>query len=299
MKYIGKYADATAIQNALNNHTLGNPYIAFNVASNALDWNTLTDQNIPSNQIWYKTSDNNIIDIWAPGQWEGYIMWGGAIIQTNVYDTESGWCKATFDRNITSWGHNNKHSDFGEKTNLTHIILPPSLTRLDSDTSTWHGGKHTLCPAFRGCTNLQQIFIPYSLINFAGSCHFYQTGLLELKLPEGITNIPERFCEQSNISSITLPNSVTTINTSAFNECTSLTNIIIGENIQSIGNFAFGGNSNNRTVTIKTVVPPSIIANSFGANIGLTIYVPAASVNAYKAATNWDCYASAIQAIPE
>jgi len=38
--------------------------------------------------------------------------------------------------------------------------------------------------------------------------------------------------------------------------------------------------------------------NAFYATNNCPIYVPAASVNAYKTATNWKSYASRIQAIP-
>lgn len=103
------------------------------------------------------------------------------------------------------------------------------------------------------------------------------TGLTEVVLPDSVTSIGDyafSFC--SNLRSINIPSGVTSIGRSAFNNCSGLT-----------------------SVTIEATTPPTLGRAVFDStNTNLVIYVPAASVDAYKAASGWSDYASRIQAIP-
>ena len=49
----------------------------------------------------------------------------------------------------------------------------------------------------------------------------------------------DAFYERNDLTSITIPNSVTSIGGSAFAYCTSLTSITIPDSVRSIGNYAF------------------------------------------------------------
>jgi hypothetical protein len=81
--------------------------------------------------------------------------------------------------------------------------------------------------------------------------------------------------------------------------CGNLTSVTIGNGITSIGNTAFNLCSALRSVTVEATTPPSLLnANAFNNTNNCPIYVPAESVNTYKAANNWSSYASRIQAIP-
>ena len=102
----------------------------------------------------------------------------------------------------------------------------------------------------------------------------------------------------SSLTSITIPNSVTTIGQGAFFKCTGLTNVVIGNGITEIGDGAFELCESLISVTIHATTPPTLGINVFNSNVsGRKIYVPSASVAAYKAATNWSTYASDIEAI--
>jgi hypothetical protein len=52
------------------------------------------------------------------------------------------------------------------------------------------------------------------------------------------------------------------------------------------------------SITVNATTPPVLGANVFDGTNDCPIYVPASSVNAYKAASSWRYYASRIQAIP-
>ena len=82
--------------------------------------------------------------------------------------------------------------------------------------------------------------------------------------------------------------------------CTYLTEIVFPEVIGLIGNACLSGCTNLTSVTCKCKIPPTLAANGnviFNQN-SCPIYVPAESVDTYKAADKWSTVASRIEAIP-
>lgn len=99
-------------------------------------------------------------------------------------------------------------------------------------------------------------------------------------------------------NSTVIPNTVTSIDKNAFKGCGIIT-VTIPESVTSIGNGAFKNCSNLASVTVLATTPPTLGTSAFDNNAsGRKIYVPAESVEAYKAATNWSTYAADIEAIP-
>ena len=92
---------------------------------------------------------------------------------------------------------------------------------------------------------------------------------------------------------------VTKIKAGAFSGCSSLPSIEIPNSVTSIGGVAFRDCTSLASVTVLATTPPTLGTSVFSnTHSDLKIYVPSASVNAYKAATNWSSYESKIQAIP-
>ena len=84
---------------------------------------------------------------------------------------------------------------------------------------------------------------------------------------------------------------------STFGYCSSLTSINIPESVTSIGDEAFYNCTGLTSINIKAITPPSVLANTFaGVNESIPVYVPAESVDAYKAAGVWKDFTN-IQAI--
>ena len=95
------------------------------------------------------------------------------------------------------------------------------------------------------------------------------------------------------------PSSVTSIGSSAFSGCYALSSVVIPSSVTSIGSSAFTNCYALGIVTILATTPPALGGTSaFNTTYQKRIYVPAASVSAYKAATNWSALASIIYAIP-
>lgn len=123
-------------------------------------------------------------------------------------------------------------------------------------------------------------------------------ALTAVSLPSGITKIGDRmftYCEA--LTKCDIPGGVTEIGPDAFHGCTSLTTLTLPASLTKLGEFCFfdmGGTTAELTCLATT--PPSADARALDRYTG-TIRVPAASLDAYKAADGWSTVASQIKAI--
>ena len=123
-----------------------------------------------------------------------------------------------------------------------------------------------------------------------------------ITIPNSVTSIRNyAFDGCTGLTSVTIPNSVTSIGESAFSGCTGLTSITIGNGVTSIGEAAFLECTGLTSMTVEATNPP-LCVNEYGYGLGMPsysipLYVPAGSVDAYKAADEWKKFTN-IQAIP-
>ena len=151
--------------------------------------------------------------------------------------------------------------------------------------------------AFAFCDSLTSITIGDSVTTIGDYAFQYCDSLTSITIGDSVTTIGKRaFYDCSSFTSITIPDSVTTIGYAAFAHCTSLTSITIPDRVTTIRNEAFLYCSSLTSVYCEATTPPSLgVGAVFDYNAsGRKIYVPAASVEAYKAAYNWRDYATDI-----
>ena len=170
-------------------------------------------------------------------------------------------------------------------SSLTSIEIPEGVTSIGNS-------------AFYRCSNLTSVVIPEGVTTIGDSAFSGCSSLTSVVIPEGVTHIDSAFSYCRNLTNIVIPKSVISID-GVFDGCSSLTSIVIPEGVTSIGDFSFYGCSSLTSFTCLATNPPALGSDAFDGVYEGTIYVPATSLEAYKAADGWKDYASQIQAIPE
>lgn len=144
---------------------------------------------------------------------------------------------------------NIKTNAFKGCSNIQSVKIPGSVIGISNS-------------AFEGCTSLTRIVIPNS-VYYIGSKAFYGcTGLTNINIPDSVQAIEEGvFYGCSQLNSITIGNNVKEIDSEAFYGCSNLNVLVIPSNVTKIGYYAFYGCSNLTSFTI----PDSVTDLGFGA----------------------------------
>lgn len=108
--------------------------------------------------------------------------------------------------------------------------------------------------AFYECKNLKNITIPEKVTHI-GCNAFFRSGLNSLTLPDSLISIEySAFYGCGNLTSVTIPENITSIENGTFAECSSLTNVTLPDSVTSIGEGAFGHCSSLKSITIPDSV---------------------------------------------
>lgn len=109
--------------------------------------------------------------------------------------------------------------------------------------------------AFKDNVYLSSVVIPHGVASI-GAYAFNHTSLESITIPDSVTSIDNgafQYC--LGLSNVTLSDSVTTIGLDAFRDCNKLTNVTMGKNVTSIGAYAFYG----CTMMKNIVLPETLI----------------------------------------
>lgn len=148
----------------------------------------------------------------------------------------------------------------------------------------------------------------------------------EFVFPSGTTSLRRHALEYTSFTKITIPDTVQATNNREYGAlsynkfltevnigsglnridesflrgCTALESITIPSQVTSIGYMAMEGCKSLKEVILEPTTPPTLSSSVFsGTHADLVIYVPDASVSAYKSDNKWSSYASIIKGISE
>ena len=95
----------------------------------------------------------------------------------------------------------------------------------------------------------------YTVRIIGGYAFYGSPDLTSVTMPESVTTLKiDAFAGCTGLTSITIPNSVTKIDLFVFSACSGLTSVTIGDNVETIGSYAFAGCSGLTSVTIPNSV---------------------------------------------
>ena len=142
--------------------------------------------------------------------------------------------------------------------------------------------------------NDTEIVLPdnYSKGNYAiGEAFRDNTSITSIVIPNSVTSIGgSAFYNCSGLTSVEIPNSVTTIATYAFYNCNNVESLYIGNSIQQIGDYAFEGCNNLFDIKVanKKVIIISDNVFSVDSYNNAILYVPKGRSIFYKNTTPWN-----------
>ena len=208
---------------------------------------------------------------------------------TYSLDTSTGVLTISGTGKMTDYSYHN-YSPFYQNTNIESVSIEDGVTSIGES-------------AFDSCTSLTSVTIPNSVTSIGDSAFLRCASLISITIPNSVTSIGWRAFENctsltsievlennKNYSSLdgvlfnkdksklitypagkadseyAIPNSVTSIGYSAFENCTSLTSITIPNSVTSIGGSAFYGCTSLASITI----PNDVTSIGYGVFQGCT-----------------------------
>lgn len=201
-------------------------------------------------------------------------------------------------RNATSVGA----SAFADNRALDYVALPLVTNINSSGFVNAHSLRKVIAPvltaignnAFENAFSLEELYAPS--MNFTGTASLQNCHALPGLTRSGnaLTSLgSSTFKFGYNVRYLDLP-LVPAIPATAFDAARTLRDIVIGPLCTSIGLNAFVGNYDLRRMRLQATTPPTLasVGSISGHSELLVIEVPAASLAAYQAATNWSAFAA-------
>lgn len=177
-------------------------------------------------------------------------------------------------------------SAFYSCTGITEFNIPDTVTKIDGS-------------AFR-YTKVSALTIPDSVTEIVNAAFQGMYNLKSIEIPTGVTILDNYvLCGDTALNSVVLNEGLTTINSYSLAYCPALTTLRFPSTVTQMQSSVITGSTGLTSIYVLNPTPPTIVNTSLTNTANFIIYVPAASVEAYKAATNWSSYSSRIQAIPE
>jgi hypothetical protein len=201
----------------------------------------------------------------------------------------------------------NKNTEITKFDEFAKFVNVTELNGSDNATNAQSSG------AFYGCSSLESISFPPQLTSIKGGA-FVGTSALDITLNiSTLQSLGHNVFNRSGIRRVVNLGSISQVDNygttdwggeGMFYRCANLELAIIPATVTSIAACAFYSCASLTTFVCKASVPPTLgntnaLAGTPIASGTGSIYVPEASVGAYKGASNWSTYASRIFSISQ
>ncbi len=211
---------------------------------------------------------------------------------TSIGDYAFSGCSGLTSVDIPNSVTNIGNAAFSNCSNLTSVTIPNSVTSIGGSafSGTWIYANspdgvfyvdNWVC-GYKGEERQNELTIAEGTRGICAGAFSWCSGLTSVNIPNSVTSIGEAaFAYCSGLTSVIIPNSVTSVGGSAFSGCSNLTSATIGNSVNSIGDEAFFNCYRLSSVTIGNSVT-SIGNNAFSECSSLTnVKVPVTDYSSF------------------
>lgn len=181
---------------------------------------------------------------------------------------------------------------FWEVPNLKKVVLPSTITEIPKG-------------CFIECRELSEVIVNGALTN-VGEYGFCSTGISDLSSFKfkNATFDELAFGSCQKFENIVIPEGVSSLGKQCFSDCYSVVSVTIPASVTSMGINVFAQCKKLKDIHVKGDKPATLEESERSSDAfsmldfaaqGITIYVPSASVDAYKSASVWSKYADYIK----
>jgi len=156
--------------------------------------------------------------------------------------------------------------------------------------------RGSLTASFAQCTSLNYVSIPNTVTSVLVMTNCYM--LKRLVFPLSVTSFTAGLSNTYSIKEIAFHEGFVNFSPSSGNMF-SLANLVFPTTITTINSLSISSAMNLRSIVVKATSPPTLGSSNVPVNPITCIYVPDASLTAYKTATNWSALADYIYPISD
>jgi len=206
-----------------------------------------------------------------------------------IGDTAFGSCFALKTATIGSGAASIGDHIFNSCSSLEEITVSPENPAYCSEDGVFFNKDKTILIKYPDGKAADYV-VPGSVTKIESNAFTHSINLTSVTLPDGLITIGNTAFSFCNcLTEVVIPNSVTSIGDAAFTSCQGLTKVTIGCGVTNIGSIAFLLCNAITTIYNHAVTPQEVDVMTFGGvNADVCkLYVPAESVELYKAAPVW------------